>query len=68
MTHKHTLRTLVRFKGFIVFVAASVQATLLAFAFALTGTAAAQNSFREEVVGIQVGQHHDCASDRNNRS
>ena len=44
MTHKHMLRTLVRFKGFVVFVAASVQAALLAFAFALTGTAAAQNS------------------------
>jgi hypothetical protein len=26
------------------------------------------SSAPEEVVGIQGGQHHDCASDRNNRS
>jgi UrcA family protein len=56
MTHKHTLRTLVRFKGFIVFVAASVQATLLAFAFALTGTAAAQNSNSQRDNDSQIPQ------------
>ena len=44
MTHEHMLRTLGTVKGFVFLVAASVQLVLLAFAFALTGTAAAQNS------------------------
>ena len=40
MTHEHMFRTLGRVKGFVFPVAASVQLVLLAFAFALTGTAA----------------------------
>jgi hypothetical protein len=43
MTREHMLRTLGRVKGFVLLVAASVQLVLLAFAFALTGTAAAQH-------------------------
>jgi UrcA family protein len=56
MTHEHMLRTEGRVKGFVFLEAASMQLVLLAFAFALTGTAAAQNSNSQQPNDDQIPQ------------
>ncbi len=56
MTHEHMLRTVGRVKGFVFLVAASMQLVPLAFAFALTGTAAAQNSNSQQHNDNQIPQ------------